>query len=162
MNKSLKVNLILCFIFFESFFYVVQLLHNVNISDLYPFKYIFFLFLLYFIYIICLLIKTRILYPSIIIKLLLFTIFITMYFIVEINFLKLYMYSIGGSGGYIRNNIYDDIDHIFTVSEVLYWNFIFSLHYPIYIFIFIKPFVNHLDKSIKKIRKSKEVILQKD
>ncbi|ASM38553.1 hypothetical protein CSPARA_0990 [Campylobacter sputorum bv. paraureolyticus LMG 11764] len=37
--------------------------------------------------------------------------------------------------------------------------FIFSLHYPIYIFIFIKPFVNHLDKSIKKF---KEKELNKD
>jgi hypothetical protein len=40
-------------------------------------------------------------------------------------------------------------------EEKLYWKFIFSLHYPIYIYIFFKPFVNHLDKSIRKIKEEK-------
>ncbi|WP_428025393.1 hypothetical protein [Arcobacter sp.] len=40
----------------------------------------------------------------------------------------------------------------FTFYEEVLLNFASSIYYPIYIFIFIKPFVNHLDKSIKKIK----------
>jgi hypothetical protein len=66
------------------------------------------------------------------------------------------MYSIGGSGGWIRIHIYEDILYQFQWYEVLFWNFIFSLHYPLYIFIFFKPFVNHIDKSIRKIKERDE------
>lgn len=40
--------------------------------------------------------------------------------------------------------------------------FIFSLHYPIYIFIFIKPFVNHLDRSIKEYKSSMKDLNEKN
>ena len=89
----------------------------------------------------------------IVVKIILFTTFILVYFYIEQLLITLTMYSIGGSGGWIRHHVYEQIDYVFKWYEVLFWNFIFSLHYPVYIFIFFKPFVNHLDKSIKKIQK---------
>lgn len=104
------------------------------------------------VYIIFLFFKQKILYIRVIIKIIIFIILIIFYFIIEQNLIKLFIYSIGNSGGWIRDHMYEDISHIFKWYEVLFWNFIFSLHYPIYIFIFFKPFVNHLDKSIGKIK----------
>ena len=66
-------------------------------------------------------------------------------------FISLTMYSIGDSGGIIRIQVYGDVTYQLNWYEEQFWNFIYSLHYPVYIFIFIKPFVNHLDKSIIKI-----------
>ena len=91
-------------------------------------------------------------YKSIFLKIVIFILFLIIYFFTEQLLITLSMYSIGNSGGWIRNNIYEDINYVFQWYEVLFWNFIFSLHYPIYIFIFFKPFVNHLDKSIGKIK----------
>jgi hypothetical protein len=44
----------------------------------------------------------------------------------------------------------------FTFYENLLLTFLSSLYYPLYIFIFFKPFVNHLDKSIKKIKENEK------
>jgi hypothetical protein len=44
----------------------------------------------------------------------------------------------------------------FTLYERFLLDFLSSLYYPIYVFIFIKPFVNHLDKSIREIREEQE------
>jgi len=98
----------------------------------------------------------KFLYPLIFFKILLITSFMTLYFWLEQSLFKLSLYSIGGSGGWLRNEIYNDVHYVFQWYEVLFWNFIFSLHYPVYIYLFFKPFVNHLDKSIRKIQKEKE------
>ncbi len=57
-----------------------------------------------------------------------------------------YLYKIG-----IVKDYYICSDFVFY--DKLIKNFISSLYYPIYIFIFIKPFVNHLSNSIDKIKK---------
>ena len=159
MSKGLKYYIISYYLlFFYIYFYMVGFTFSKSYSLPFDGTILVSFYISNFILILFILKKRYVLNISMFIKILFFTIFLKIYFFIESLVIQLYMYSIGGSGGYIRNNIYDDIDHIFTVSEVLYWNFIFSLHYPIYIFIFIKPFVNHLDKSIKKIRKSKEAV----
>ena len=84
------------------------------------------------------------------IKIIVFILILSIYFFIEHSLLKLFLYGIGGDNGGIG------IDHkSISGYEVLFWNFVFSLHYPIYIFIFFKPFVNHLDKSIRKIKEDK-------
>jgi len=96
--------------------------------------------------------KYNILYKTIVFKIIIFTLMLLVYFSIEQSLITIIMYDIGGSGGYIRNFIYHNYSYQFKWYEILFWNFIFSLHYPIYIFIFIKPFINHLDKSIKKLK----------
>ncbi|PSM51621.1 putative membrane protein [Campylobacter blaseri] len=58
------------------------------------------------------------------------------------------LYDIDGNGGFIRESILNDTNYDFAWYEVLFWNFIFSLHYPMYIEFVFKPFVNFLDKII--------------
>jgi hypothetical protein len=137
------------------FFYSIQLLDNIdienyifdNVSFILFFYFFIFLFFYFFIYI-----KSYFLFIQVII----FVVLFACYFIIEQTILKVFMYSIGGSGGWIRIHIYEDILYQFQWYEVLFWNFIFSLHYPLYIFIFFKPFVNHIDKSIRKIKERDE------
>lgn len=71
------------------------------------------------------------------------------------------LYGFLDDGGIIRNIIGVN-KYTFSWYEVLFWNFIFSLHYPIYIFIFIKPFVNHLDRSIKEYKSSMKDLNEKN
>ena len=113
---------------------------------------IFIFYFICFTYVIYIFKKYQVLYATIFIKIIIFTIFLIIYFFIESLIIHLTIFNIGDSGGWIRNNIYENINYQFKWYEVLYWNFIFSLHYPIYIFIFFKPFVNHLDKSIRKIK----------
>ncbi len=114
---------------------------------------IFFMFYSFcLIYILIMLVKANYISMFIFIKIIIFTLFLIVYFFIEQALFTLSMYSIGGTGGFTRNNIYEQFDHMLQWYEVLFWNFIFSLHYPAYIFIFLKPFVNHLDKSIKSSR----------
>ena len=144
---------------FLLFFYIWQLLSGVmnNINNNMIENVFHILHLIAFIYLLIMIFififkKDNILYPSIFIKIIIFISLFLLYFIIEQTIIKLSLYSIGDSGGWLRHHIYNDIDYIFQWYEVLFWNFIFSLHYPLYIFIFFKPFVNHLDKSIKKIK----------
>jgi hypothetical protein len=155
MTKQLKVDFIL---FYFILFYFISLLDGIHeysfiLKQVYNFLILSNLIFLFYIIRKC--VKKQIIYPSVMMKFFIFMVFLVCYFIIEQLFIKLSMYSIGGSGGWIRNNIYEDIHYIFQWYEVLLWNFIFSLHYPIYIYIFFKPFVNHLDKSIKKIQLDK-------
>ncbi|MGE4396595.1 MAG: hypothetical protein AB7D34_03945 [Sulfurimonas sp.] len=92
---------------------------------------------------------------SIFMKILFFTLFLISYLFIEQLFVYIFLYGVDGVG-YLQNNGFVDYQHRFSDfswQEKLYWHFIFSLYYPVYIFIFIKPFVNHLDKSIRKIKK---------
>jgi hypothetical protein len=60
--------------------------------------------------------------------------------------------------GYLQRNGIVDYNYAcyeFTFFENLLFHFVSSIYYPIYIFIFFKPFVNHLDKSIQKIKEEK-------
>jgi hypothetical protein len=134
--------------------YSVGLLSGLHNNILY--KYDQFFFLIFFICILHVFKKNNILYLSIAIRIVFFAIFLLLYFFIEVFLINSYLYSIGDSGGWLRHHIYYDIDYIFQWYEVLFWNFIFSLHYPLYIFIFFKPFVNHLDKSIKKIKENEK------
>lgn len=140
------------------FFYFIRLFDRVSINADYNF-FINILFLAYMvislIYIFFIFIKNKIFYLPILAKITLVTILLLGYFFIENLLLTITIYSIGDSGGWVRNHIYEDINYQFQWYEVLFWNFIFSLHYPIYIFIFFKPFVNHLDESIRKIREKK-------
>ncbi|MDB4257423.1 hypothetical protein N9818_01090 [Arcobacteraceae bacterium] len=118
-------------------------------------NYLFFFIVL--IGVVVFMIKNKLLYIAL--KILIFNILMLLYFIyIEQLLIKLSMYSIGSYGGWIRNNIYEDIEYVFQWYEVLFWNFIFSLHYPLYIFIFFKPFVNHLDNSIRKIQEKRKYL----
>lgn len=87
--------------------------------------------------------------------------FLIMYFWITIMVAYIVLYGFLDDGGIIRNIIGVN-KYIFSWYEVLFWNFIFSLHYPIYIFIFIKPFVNHLDRSIKEYKSSMKDLNEKN
>lgn len=156
MNTKLK-NEIIFFIYIIIYlhFYFVGFTAGIkdNIMDGYE-NIIYYIIVSLYMYVLYLLYKYKFLYSSILIKLVIFTIFFIIYFFIEQLIIHLTIFNIGDSGGWIRNNIYEDIDYQFQWYEVLFWNFIFSLYYPLYIFIFIKPFVNHLDKSIRKIKKN--------
>lgn len=141
-----------------SFFYFIRLSDRGSINSDYR-SFIGMLFLAYMvislIYIFYIFIKNKIFYLPILAKITIVTILLLGYFLIENLLLTITIYSIGDSGGWVRNHIYEDINYQFQWYEVLFWNFIFSLHYPIYIFIFFKPFVNHLDQSIQNIREQK-------
>lgn len=152
MSRFLKISFIT---FYFVVFYCILLLDEMHLYNSYLKKYLNIILIcaiISYIYIIYLVCKNNFFSLSIIFKIIFFTLVIIIYFIIEQILLKLFMYSIGNSGGFIRNIILKDSFYQFQWYEVLYWNFLFSLYYPIYIFIFFKPFVNHLDKSIKKIR----------
>ncbi len=155
MTKKIKISIVvLYFIIFYQF--SLQYYINVDLNNFRIFGAILnYSELFYFITFVFLLIKSKLLYPSIILKFIIFTFIIILYFMIEQGIIKLVMYGIGDSGGFIRNIIMEDTFYQFQWYEVLFWNFIFSLHYPVYIFIFLKPFVNHLDKSIRKIKEEK-------
>ncbi len=147
MSKVLRINLI---VFYFWFFYFISLSFNIKeIQSTIGLLSVLCLYVTHAIYIIYLLIKQKLLYISIAIKIIIFTILIVMYFMFDIAVLKIILYSFNDNPPRIY---YDGDLHVLNNwYEILYWNFIYSLHYPIYIFIFIKPFVNHLDKSIKKL-----------
>lgn len=105
-----------------------------------------YLLIVYFLFFLYLLKRKQLLSFIVFKKIIIFTTFLTFYFFIEQASIKIILYGVGG-GGNIRHFILEDTFHIFTWQEVLYWNFIYSLYYPIYIFIFILPFVNHLSKS---------------
>ena len=160
MNSNFLKKAIVFYLFITTYAYTLLTVtgQNDNINIIFGKLLVFIaLFIcIIFIYIIYFLFKKRLLYATIFIKIIIFTIVISFYFIIEQSIIKLFLYNIGDSGGYIRNNIFEDTFYQFQWYEVLFWNFIFSLHYPIYIFIFFKPFVNHLDKSIRKIKEDKK------
>ena len=155
MNKKLKIYFIL--FYFTLFYFIFMLDEMYRYSEnIKLFLNIFILLeIIVLVWLGYLLKKNKVLYLSIIIRIILFTSFLLFYFMIEQGILKIVIYGIGDSGGLIRHNFIKDSFHQFKWSEILYWNFIFSLHYPIYIFIFFKPFVNHLDKSIRKIKGKK-------
>ena len=149
-SRLKKIFTIIYFFIIYSHFYTMGFLSNNVLS-----KYNIFLSIFSFscwVYIIFLFKKYNILYKIIVFKIIVFTFMLAIYFSIEQSLITIVMYNIGGSGGYIRNFIYHDYSYQFKWYEILFWNFIFSLHYPVYIFIFIKPFINHIDKSIKKIK----------
>ncbi|GEM_PF-3937946 len=158
MSPCLKIKLIGIYFIFV---YIISLLLYMNVEHLTEYNKLtniifecsFIVFVIGIIYIV---VKNKIFYSSIIIKIVFFTVIIMIYFIIEQSIIKLMMYGIGGTGGVIRNTIYNNFEYLLSWKEVLFWNFIYSLHYPIYIFIFFKPFVNHLDKSIREIREEQE------
>ncbi len=110
--------------------------------------------ILCFIYVLYELMHIKVLYISIFIKIIIFFIFLFFYFFIEQLIINIVLYGMDGVG-YLQRNGFVDYNHSwtdFSWQEKLYWAFIASLHYPIYIYIFIKPFVNHLSKSIDKIK----------
>lgn len=157
MNSFIKYRIILLiFISVYLNFYIIGFAFGLKNNILNSYDYLFFLFyFLCFLDILYILKKYQILCTNIFLKIIIFTVFLIIYFFIEQLIIHLTIFNIGYSDGWIRNNIYENIDYQFTWFEVLYWNFIFSIHYPLYIFIFFKPFVNHLDKSIRKIKNSK-------
>lgn len=63
------------------------------------------------------------------------------------------MYGVFNEGGVIRNIFYQNRYYQFDWYEVLFWNCIFSLHYPLYLFYIIKPFINHIDNRLDVTKK---------
>jgi len=94
------------------------------------------------------------LYFHIILKILLFNFFMVGFVLFERISMTIFLCGMDGIGFLHRNGIlnYNYACSGFTFYEDLLFNFLSSLYYPIYIYIFIKPFVNHLDKSIRKIQ----------
>ncbi len=88
------------------------------------------------------------------IKLFLFLIFLFFFVIFDRLVVGIFLCGMDGVGYLQRSGIleYDHNCSNFTFYEHLLFTFLSSLHYPIYIFIFFKPFVNHLEKSIKNIK----------
>jgi len=149
MIRALKISIIS---YYFILFYLFNLYDGVANLEIWfitlGIEFIYLLVIIYFI------IKNKLLYPSIFMKIIIFTVFLFLYFMIEQSIIKIELYGVGG-GVWIRYHIYEQFDYALQWYEVLFWNFVFSLHYPVYIFIFFKPFVNHLDKSIKKIKAKK-------
>lgn len=91
---------------------------------------------------------------SIILKSIFFGVFIFYFTIFDSLIVGIFLCGMDGMGYLQRSGIVDFnyACYKFTLQETLLLDFVSSLHYPIYIFIFFKPFVNHLDESIRKIR----------
>ncbi len=140
MNNSLKKNLI--------FVYFISLYIFVLIGYIY-FVIFLILFNLYYFYI---LYKKNTLIFIIILKSILFGLFLFYFIIFDKLITGIFLCGMDGIGYLQRSGIVDYPCFKFSSYEELLLNFFSSLYYPIYIFIFFKPFVNHLDKSIKKIR----------
>ena len=90
----------------------------------------------------------------VLLKTIFFSVSIFIVFCFDRIIIMLTLCGMNGFGYLQRNGI---VEHSyscsdFTFNETMLLNFISTLYYPIYIFIFFKPFVNHLDKSIKKIK----------
>ena len=157
MSKKLKtyVN-----IFYFVLIYFTALLGAISEYNV-IFKYFFLSFLL-----VMLILYTYIIYHIytkitnniyVYIKIIIFTLFIGIYFFIEQFFFYIFLYGMDGVGFLQRNGLvnYNYSGYEFTWKETLFWHFLFLSYYPIYIFIFFKPFVNHLDKSIRKIKEDK-------
>lgn len=153
MSKNLKIHFIL-------FYFILVYLNTMIISvvdDLQPIKYIYSTFLLfifcYFTYISYNFYRQSILSFPFFIKILIFTLLLFIYISIEQFFIYIFLYGIDGVGFLQRSGMvnYNHSYLKFSWQEKLYWHFIFSLHYPIYIFIFFKPFVNYLERSIRQI-----------
>lgn len=91
---------------------------------------------------------------GIIIKIILFLIFLIFYFFIERILITILLFGIDNIG-FLQSSGLIKKDYKITTFDLKIWSFIFTLYYPIYIFIFLKPFVNHLDKSIKNKNKGK-------
>jgi len=150
-NKVIYLMFAMIYLHFYFVGFTAGIKHDNGIIDSYE-NIIYYIVFFLFYYVIYILYKNKLLYVSISTKIIIFTIFLIIYFFIEQLIIHLTIFNIGDSDGWIRNNIYENINYQFKWYEVLFWNFIFSLHYPIYIFIFFKPFVNYLDKSIRKIK----------
>lgn len=158
MSNIIKKGLIFSyfFIFYSFTLFSFAYLNGENNGEINTLLLEVFLFIssVFYIYI---LIKIRnFLFISIIIKLIIFSLIILMYFIIEQGIIKLLMYGLPDTSNIIDQHFYKGFPRNTTWYQVIFWNFLFSLHYPIYLFIFFKPFVNHLDKSIKRIQEEKE------
>ena len=115
-------------------------------------NYLFFTVVIIFSLTLMILVKlNREITIPIFLKIILFLIFLMIYFFIERIILNIYLFGIDNIG-FLKHSGIIDKDHVMTMLDFKIWSFIFTLYYPIYIFIFIKPFVNHLDKSIRKIK----------
>ncbi|ASM36866.1 hypothetical protein [Campylobacter sputorum] len=154
MNSNLKLILII-FLFFLMYHGSLLILTTHYIFSIYFYLVYIFLYVIWSIFLYQN-IKNIKVYIFSILKIIFFSLFLILYAVVAQGFTGIILFGLDGPGYLERHNFHNyELGH----GNVLYWLFIFSLHYPIYIFIFIKPFVNHLDKSIKKF---KEKELNKD
>ncbi|MGE4457225.1 MAG: hypothetical protein AB7E13_09820 [Arcobacteraceae bacterium] len=109
-------------------------------------------------YIIYIFYKKGVLTIGLFFKILLFTILLMALVFIDRLFVVLSMCGIDGVGYLQRSGIvdYNYPCFKFTFYERFLLDFLSSLYYPIYVFVFIKPFVNHIDKSIREIREEQE------
>lgn len=80
-----------------------------------------------------------------------FCCFVFVYIWIEQIIIKLVMYNLFDEGGIVRY-IMKDWYYNFKIVEVLFWNFIFSLHYFLYLFFIIKPFFGYVNKISNKYK----------
>lgn len=110
------------------------------------------------IYIIFRIYRSNSLSMEIIFKVILFILF--MYVIIAFDrlFMTIFLCGMDGVGFLQRSGIveYHHSCADFSPAESLYFDFLSTLYYPIYIFLFIIPFAKHLDKSIKKNKDQQE------
>lgn len=86
---------------------------------------------------------------KIFLSMLFFAVFMVYFLFFERFFMNVFLFGIDGYGFLGRNGYIDYRFADLPLSKRLFWDFWSSSYYPIYIFIFIKPFVNYIDKLIK-------------
>jgi len=114
---------------------------------------LFFLFCT--LYILFLTYKNKFLTIIIGIKIILFSLLLILLLFTDRLIIQISLCGMDGVGYLQRSGIvnYNYSCSEFTLYENFIIDFISSIYYPIYIFIFIKPFVNHLTKSMEGIKK---------
>jgi len=143
MNKFLKIQLIIVY-------FLIMYLPAVFSQYLPSFLFEFELIICN-IYIIYILYKSNILTVQKAIKIILFALFLYILFFIDRLLVTIFLCGMDGVGFLQRSGIvdYHYMCSEFSGKENLYFNFISTLYYPIYIFLFIIPFAKHLDSSNK-------------
>ena len=145
MNNILKKEIIFGY-FLLAYIYVL-------FGHLTNYNYFLIVLFLYNIYLYVRLLKKIVF--SIILKVVVFNLFMIYFIIFERILTIIFLCGMDGEGFLQRIGLINHSCSNFSLYENILLNFISSLYYPIYIFIFFKPFVNHLDKSIRKIKEDR-------
>ena len=90
---------------------------------------------------------------TVFLSILLFAIFMVIFVFAERLIMNAILCGMDGYG-YLRRHGYIDCSCAdLSPGDHLFWDILSTLYYPIYIFIFIKPFVGYLKKSIQVSKK---------
>lgn len=145
MSNIFKRNMILIYLTFSYVYVLIGYLYFIIFLTLFNVYYFYKLH------------KNNKIIFSLVLKSILFGIFIFYFIIFDRLVIGIFLCGMDGVGYLQRSGIidYNYSCSSFTFYEYLLFNLVSSLYYPIYIFIFFKPFVNHLDKSIRKRKENK-------